>query len=214
MKILLGVLAVALLAVLVLQWRNWPPPEGVAGADAVQPPPKDAASGGRSPMALLDPPVDKEEYAVVTERPLFLPDRRPPTEEPDEGNEDAPADTQETDLARFDLSAVVITPQERTVWVRDPNKPDLLKLRSGDELEGWTVKEIREDELELERQGQTDTLVLRDYEHSAPPAARPPPRPQGPGAQRPVPTGRANPPSRPGARQPQTRLNAKRPSPR
>jgi hypothetical protein len=168
-----------LVVVLFLQWRSWPPqwvPDPAAGDP---PPATKAGSPARGPLDLLDSPMDKEEYTVVIERPLFLPDRRPPSEEPeDEAEEEAPVT--HTDLMRMDLTAVVITTEESTAWVRDSAKKELFKLRLGDDLEGWTVSAIHEDEVELERQGETDALVLRDYKNHPPPLARPPTRARAP----------------------------------
>ena len=43
---------------------------------------RDTGQTEENPLDLLTPLGEKEEYADVTERPLFLPDRRPPSEEP------------------------------------------------------------------------------------------------------------------------------------
>jgi hypothetical protein len=164
-------------------------------------------------MDLLDAPLDKERFADITERPLFLPDRRPPKEEPEE-EEEIPEQATGAALDTMDLTAIIITPTESVAWVRSPSKPAPERLRLGDELEGWTVKAIKEDEIEVERQGESDTLVLRDYSKSPPPAARPPgraaraPNPARRGVQRPGPVGRAANPPRPGVRQPRTSNDA------
>jgi hypothetical protein len=158
--------------VLVWQWRDWPSPElepdaeGLGTASV-----EESAQPEQNPLDLLTPLGEKEEYAVVTERPLFLPGRRPPVEEPPE--EAPPEPEQISDLARLDLNAVLITPAESSAWVRDPSNKELVKLRLGDDLAGWTVKEILTDRLLLERQGETDTLILRDYKNMPPPV---PPR--------------------------------------
>ena len=172
MRLLLVALALALVAVLALQWRGWPPQRVVAVAESKVPQAEKLDSANHSPFDLLDSPVDKEEYAVVIERPLFLPDRRPPTEEPAEQT-DEPQQVTHTDLVRMDLTAVVITTDESRAWVRDSAKQELFKLRLGDDLAGWTVSAIHEDEVELQRQGETDALVLRDYKNHPPPVVKP-----------------------------------------
>jgi hypothetical protein len=135
-----------------------------------------------NPLDLLTPLGEKEEYAVVTERPLFLPDRRPPSEEPEEAAPE-PEPEKATVLARLDLNAILISPAGSSAWIRDPANKNLVRLRPGDDLEGWSVQEILSDRVLLERQGQTDTLILRDYKNMPPPApprqrraARRPPR--------------------------------------
>ncbi len=218
MKYLLSLAVVALVAVVVLQWRTWPPEPGSEGASADERQAESANPPDPGPLELIEAPVAKEEYRVITERPLFLPGRRPPADEPEEEAE-APEEAPKTDLASMDLSAVVITPVEATAWVRTGS--DLVKLRLGDDLEGWSVKAISPDEIELERQGETDKLILRDYQKSPPPVAvrkpragaRRPVRPPVAGARRPRQTPRARPPvtqPRPGVRQPRTRTNAQR----
>lgn len=228
MRAVFALLALVLAAVLGWQWRDWPPP-------ATQPRAEDAASAKvktpqpprENPLDLLTPLGEKEEYAVVTERPLFLPGRRPPSEEPEE--EVAPEPEKAADLARLDLNAVLITPAGSSAWVRDPANKDLVRLRPGDDLEGWSVQEILSDRVLLERQGETDTLILRDYKNMPPPkpprgrpAARKPPKkpprevakrpPSAPAAKQPNPrrpdAGQPSVPRQPGARDRRTQMNA------
>lgn len=183
MKLALGLLSLALAALLALQWRDWPPQVGqvAAGGGA----PEGQATGLPDPVApmdLLAPPVEREDYASVVERPLFMPTRRPPEEEPEEPEPPPPEEPPPTvALDTFDLNAILITPSDSIAWVRSPSTPTPQRLRTGDEVEGWTVKAIMADQIELERQGDTDTLILRDYQNSPPPVARSPRRPTRPG---------------------------------
>jgi general secretion pathway protein N len=164
----MALLVFALAAVLAWQWRDWPPPAPGPGAAGSQSPTADLPSQPtEEAIDRFAPPKDKEEYLNVTERPLFLPDRRPPSEEPEE---DAPADSEEpSDLARLDLNAILLTPSESLAWVLDLEEKDLIRLHPGDEVKGWSVKEILSDRVLLERQGKKDTLVLRDYKNMPPP---------------------------------------------
>jgi len=171
-KLLVG-FALLLLALLVLQWRSWspaPPPLAdertteTAGA-ALAPPPAEA---------VLGPSPAKEEFASVAERPLFLPDRRPPPDEPEQPEELEPEAL--TELDGMDLNAVVITLSAVSAWLRRPSSPELVRVRLGDDFEGWTITGIEPDRLLLERQGETDELILRDY-RNAPPQIPPTRRP-------------------------------------
>jgi hypothetical protein len=208
MKPALVIAVLVLGALLALQWLGWPPdreatPSGDLGTSAA-PVPVPAAE---SPLDLLSPPEDIEDYAVVVERPLFLPDRRPPSE--DEADQEEAPIVDDAALKGLDLNAVIMTPGRVVAWVRNPAEKELQDLELGDEINGWNVKEIQSDRLVLERQGQTDTLTLRDYQNMPPPrpAVRIPPRPadrrkpQPPAAQ-----GSRNPPA-PGARNPGNREN-------
>lgn len=189
MRALLVLVALALVTVLGLQWADWPPqPQEPRGGQPAEP-----TAGQTVPLEneldLLNTPAEKEEYAVVHERPLFTPNRRPPAEQSAE--QEAPPE-EESDLDRLDLNAVLITPVESSAWVRDPAKKELVRLRLGDDLVGWSVKEILTDRLVVERQEETDTLILRDYKKMPPPVAprskptaRKPPRTPPSAAKRP-----------------------------
>jgi general secretion pathway protein N len=169
------VLVALLVGVLALQWKDWPPAPSTAGLDVP------AGAGGQSgvpgdpdPLARLTPPEPRDSYASVTERPLFRPERKPEEPQP----EDAADETQPevaTNLDGMDVSAVIITPALVAAWIRDPKAPDLKRLRLGDDLEGWSVKEIQSDRVVLERQGELDELLLRDFTKAQAPAAPTPP---------------------------------------
>jgi general secretion pathway protein N len=170
-KLTLSLISLALIGVLVLQWRDWPsnaPAPLPSAADADSPPAAEMPPADN----LLPPLPPKEDYASVVERPLFLPDRRPPPDEPEE--EEIPEPEQLTDLSGTDLTAVVITPDIVSAWVRSPRERESIRLRIGDEFEGWTVQTIEPDRLVLQRQGETDELRLRDYQNA--PAVIPPTR--------------------------------------
>lgn len=168
MKPLLLVLLVLLASALMLQWWQWSPEAALpapasapaAAADGIAP----AATTDVDAMALEPPP--KEAYASVIERPLFLPERRPPAEEPEElVIEDEPL----PELTGVDLTAVVITPAVVSAWVRSSESQGIQRLRLGQDYQGWTVKTIEPARLVLERQGETNELPLRDYSNAPPP---------------------------------------------
>jgi hypothetical protein len=223
-RVALALMGVGLGALLAFQWRDWPPPppgsQPVGDVPAV---PGGAARPEPDPLARLTPPEPREELAAVTDRPLFRPQRKPPEPEEQEP-EAAPEPEEATDLAGFDLSAVVLTPGVTSAWVKTPGGMGLERLRLGDDLAGWAVKEIQADRLVLERQGERNELILRDFSQS--PAATPqPPRVVRPGqsppraddprmARPPRPPGseRVAPP-RPPPRPPQATPNGRRPLP-
>lgn len=163
--------ALMLGAVLLVQWQDWPRPPSRAGLDEPLAPGSGALGQTDQEARLgLQPAVPKESYASVTERPLFRPDRRPldlselPTDEVPQ-----PEDT--ASLDGMDLNAVIITPALTTAWVKDPSQPKTRQVRVGDDLGGWEVQEILPDRLLLERQGERNTLILRDYSQAGPSVA-------------------------------------------
>lgn len=175
-RLALALTAALLAGVLAYQWSGWPPQSPAVDADGTLPP--DGGGGLAStedPFARLGPPELREAYASVTERPLFRPQRKPPEAEPDTP-EPLPETQPAVDLVGLDLSAVVITPAVVSAWVRDKAQ-ELKRVRLGDELEGWAVKDILSDRLVLERQGERNELLLRDFTQAqAPPPVAPPPR--------------------------------------
>lgn len=167
---LLGI-ALLLTASLLLQWLDWREPlpeagEGAGLSDLVSAP---AAPDPNQAVPMLRP---EDEYLAVIERPLFLPERRPPTEEPVDLNADD-LSQEVAELEKLDVSAtLILSPSEASVWLQDPARPELVRLRLGEEYQGWTVAGIETDRILMERQGTTETLDLRDYSASPPSSSR------------------------------------------
>lgn len=168
-------IALVLLAGLTLQWLDWPPPMPVVeSANAPGGNPSVVSSTQPDLLARLDTLDTRDNYVSIVERPLFRPDRKP------EPMSDEPAGTlgpeASAELSAFDLNAVLITSEIVSAWVQDPTQLKLRRLRIGDDLRGWSVTDIQEDRVLLERQGQQDALILRDYSKPAPATAPPPAR--------------------------------------
>jgi general secretion pathway protein N len=188
MRQLLAVAAALLGALLFLQWKDWPPGPSRVGLDGTAPvgaadtPPSESQLPTR-----LAPLEAREAYASVNERTLFRPQRKPPEPEPAQTSPEPDSEEGGT-LEGLDLSAVVIAPETTQAWVSDPAQ-GFQRLRPGDLYQGWTVKDITPDNLVLERQGKTTTLVLQDFSQASPsvveaPAPAPATRRQMPAAQR------------------------------
>ena len=88
MKWALAILVAVLGAIVGLEWLGWPPsPPQQDGDDTkTSAPGASATQAQKNPLDVLAPLEDKGQYAVIMERPLFLPDRRPPEEEPEEAD--------------------------------------------------------------------------------------------------------------------------------
>lgn len=180
MKLLIAAITLLLVTLLLLQWRDWPPPLPEPPGTPSQ---AELPNGAARPKGTLEPLPPLEEYASIIERPLFLPDRRPPEEAPDQPDVAPPEEP--TDLAGVDLNAVMITSKVISAWLRAPSSQELVRLRIGDDFEGWTVSRIEPDRLVLERQGEVDELLLRDYANAPPPIPPTPraaPRPRRSGS--------------------------------
>lgn len=175
-KTIPGAIAALLLVILAVQWMLWSPEIAEPAADAAPTKP-DAPAEERTPgsdlLARLASAESKDGYASIVEHPLFRPSRKP--EPPPEAAPKQESTAERQALDTLDLSAVLISPSSVSAWVSDPGKPRLQRLRIGDELNGWSVREILEDRVVLERQGERDALLLRDYSKT-PPAAVTQPR--------------------------------------
>ena len=167
--------ALILLAILTFQWIGWPPSTPWSAPSSAPA----AATSTAQPaqpdwLAQLEAPDARDNYVSIVERPLFRPDRKP--EPPADEATSPPVSEGATELTVFDLNAVLITPDIVSAWVQDPAQPKLRRLRIGDDLQGWSVTDIQEDRVLLERQGQQDALILRDYSKPVPATAPPPAR--------------------------------------
>ncbi len=172
MRALVGI-ALVLAGLLGWEWYGWRPP---------QPPsveaPRDTPPGPPPKVVVAELP-EPERYAVVAERPVFNEDRRPSKGEPVVKEEPTPEEP--APLPQYDLTAILLTPAGKTAWVKKPGETGTERVIEGDQLEGWTVAQIREDRIILERQGEKNTLVLRDFSKTSALA----PAPAGAGAKAP-----------------------------
>lgn len=190
-----GVLAAVTLALagtLFMQWRDWP--RSWSTDVTPGPTPVETAGAGQQDGSLPATATHseaKETYASVSERPLFRPQRKPEPPQ-SEQPEKPPVAEKDGSLEGLDLSAVVISSRVTSAWIKDPNKPELTRLRVGDEQAGWSVKSILADRIIFERQGETNQLILLDFTKPPPSSGNPPtparPTPARPTQTRPAPT--------------------------
>jgi type II secretory pathway component PulC len=100
-----------------------------------QPP---AQAAGNPPAASAAPKFSLpalQRFAVVTEHPLFSPDRKPPQH----ANDAAGA------WSSFVLAGIIVTPESREVLVLHGKPQAVAHLQEGQALEGWTVTSIDPD---------------------------------------------------------------------
>jgi hypothetical protein len=139
-----GLLAIACGLTAVVAWEvgAFAPPANVA-----LPPPRVAAATAQP----ITPPNHEGEWvATVLARPLFSPDRRPPSE-----GSVAVGDPIPDGLPR--LAGVMVGPFGRSaIFAVDGEKP--LVLREGGRVNAWTVRLIRAGEVEVEGPGGTRTV--------------------------------------------------------
>lgn len=111
-----------------------------------------AQTSGR-PLSEL-PPI--ESFSETVERPLFLPDRRPPAIE--ETQEEA----EDVESGLFTLLGIIVSPTQRIALVKVRGSQAVLQLSEGQQANGWTVLQIRPEEVIFESNDKTETIELID----------------------------------------------------
>ena len=116
------------------------------------------------------------------ERPLFSPSRRPPAPvvaaprvEP-VAIDPPPAPPTRPPL---DLVGTITGPSQRIAVFTDTTTSGVVRLRTGDSLDGWVLRSVARREATLQRESETAILALTLTGNAVPPAraARIPPRP-------------------------------------
>lgn len=108
-----------------------------------------------TPAAFVLPPIQR--FAIVTERPLFSPDRKPQLH----------ADDTAGAWSSFVLAGIIITPASREALVLHGKPQSIAHIQEGQALEGWTVTSIYPDRVVF-RDG------LSEHELKLTPKAPPP----------------------------------------
>ncbi len=164
MKVMLVLLGSALAVLLYLQWG--PMAVGLPAMSVAGPAVPAANKENEGAKATFRIPLgDIADYAGITERPLFSPDRRPPPQEPEPVRPAAVAKP----LKGLDLMAIMITPRRSVALVREAGTGESERLLPGDKIRGWTVKSVEKGRLRLVSGSKTGVLELREFpEHAAP----------------------------------------------
>lgn len=148
----LGFVCALLLAILVSELL-FPPSPSVITPEASQTP--------QSPL-----PVKKDDFSLpplsqfqaIVERPLFLQSRRPI---PGATTETSPIASKETRLNQYSLTAVVIVPDKRLALLRSTTDKKIHKIEEGQDLQGWKLKEIKDESALFQQVNESQELRLQ-----------------------------------------------------
>ena len=102
-------------------------------------------------------------FASVSQRPLFSPDRRPAVRSTDGSGA----------WSSFALAGIIITPQSREALVSHGKPPTIAHLAEGQTIEGWTVSAIYPDHVVFRDRLTEHELRLIDKTVSPPPPPAP-----------------------------------------
>jgi hypothetical protein len=194
----LGLVCALLLAILVSELL-FPPSPSVITPEA-----------SRTPQSPL--PVKKDDFSLpplsqfqaIVERPLFLQSRRPI---PGATTETSPTVSKETRLNQYSLTAVVIVPDKRLALLRSTTDKKIHKIEEGQDLQGWKLKEIKDDSVLFQQVSESQELRLQrktppqfafnKQRPIAPPPAAPDSAKKDQGKPRSAQEGKEKPPSQP-----------------
>jgi len=105
-----------------------------------------------------------EDLAATRERPLFRRTRRPPVAAPVAAPAAEPPQVEEQTAALepppFDLIGSVVGKDAAIALLRNKSTNQVVRMRAGDEAEGWRVATIGARTVSLEREGRTQSLAL------------------------------------------------------
>lgn len=100
------------------------------------------------------PPIDA--LSETIERPLFREDRRPPSVEEEQQEE------QNVESGLFTLVGIIVSPKQRIALVKVRGSQEVLQLSEGQQANGWTVLQISAGDVIFESRDKTETIELID----------------------------------------------------
>ena len=148
---------------------------GLAGAIAVEmqtepsltPLATAALTEGEAPVEPIDEMAENADWLSaeaiddIVDRPLFSASRRPFETATAPVFTVVAVDKEPEEAATLDLIGTMLTGRSRIAMITHSDK-GLLKLRRGDEVDGWRLVAISDHQVRLERDGETRHLGLRD----------------------------------------------------
>ena len=147
-------------------------PEAPASVNPGDNPPSDLTV----PELALDVPA-LADFKTTLERPLFSKTLRPAEPEDDDGAE-SPIEEAPVAAAPVRLSAVIIEEDERSALLEVTRSRTSKRVREGEQFEGWTLLEVRDDAVVLESLGNRSEVELRNFDAPPPPPKVRPQRPR------------------------------------
>lgn len=99
-------------------------------------------------------------YNVILERPLFSEERRPNIHISGSLSGSKQNDVNSGNINDYQLTAVIITENKRIAFIK-PNEDKLIKVKIGEEIDGWILVKVEPHEVSLSRGSETRVLELQ-----------------------------------------------------
>ena len=114
-----------------------------------------------APMTPRFDPPPIEQFAAIVERPIFTATRRSARRQPVAPS--APASSSGgLILGRYQVVGVVVTPGNRLVLLRRLGGAETIRLKEGEEIDGWTLVNVTRNDVVLESGGRREKIEIRD----------------------------------------------------
>ncbi|MGQ9367938.1 hypothetical protein [Azospirillum sp. ST 5-10] len=123
-RVLGGALAAAAALAMVLTWAAAPSPSSSSPA------PPEAVSPAPPPPSLPSPAL--ADFAAILDRPLFIPDRRPPAAP-------QPAAAPPARTPPFTLHGVIRSDRRQLVLLKPATRGAVVRAEPGDRVAGWEI---------------------------------------------------------------------------
>ena len=133
---------------------------------------KEACAQTASPAGLANPLAapSLDRLSATRERPLFTPSRRAPPPPPPVASA-APVEAAASPPS-ISLLGVIIAVEGPRAVINDMTRNKIVRVRVGDEIDGWKVRQIDERLLVLWRDGRSASFKLFSGEHTKPPSGQ------------------------------------------
>ena len=151
----LGLSAMILLGVALVPWLFDPADYLAAGPGA-----QASVELAEAPMSPRFDPPPIEQFAAIVERPIFTATRRTARRQPVAPS--APASSGGLFLGRYQVVGVVVAPGNRLVLLKRPGGAETIRLKEGEEIDGWTLVNVTRDDVVLESGGRREKIEIRD----------------------------------------------------
>ena len=151
----LGLSCMILLGVALVPWLFDPADYLAAGPGA-----QTTVELAEAPMTPRFDPPPIEQFAAIVERPIFTATRRTARRQPVAPS--APASSGGLFLGRYQVVGVVVAPGNRLVLLKRPGGADTIRLKEGEEIDGWTLVNVTRDDVVLESGGRREKIEIRD----------------------------------------------------